>query len=106
MALWGALTLAKWINIQNFSVFGDAKGGIDWVNDFTNFDPPILKNWMCSIIMTINKFQEIQLQHIYREHNSRVDILSKIEIAKDTGRIFLTEFSQGKLINEGHVNFS
>lgn len=96
MALWEVLTMAKWLSIQKFTVFRDAKCVIDWVNDFTNFAPLILKNWMSSIRMAINKFQEIQLQHIYRKQNWRADMLSKRGIAKDTGKIFFTEFSQGK----------
>ena len=106
MALWGVMLVTKWLSIEKITVFDDRKVIIDWVNDFTKFTPSILENWMRSIvIMTIN-FQEVQLQHIYREQNWRADVLSKRGISKVTSNTLFTKFTQGKLVNEGLVSFS
>ena len=36
----------KWLRLERIQVYGDTKGIIYWVKEHTNFNPPILTNWM------------------------------------------------------------
>ena len=45
---------------------------------------------------------QVIFKHIYREHNSLADALSKEAILLDMGHGYYTEFLDGLVINKGH----
>lgn len=104
IALWGVLIGAKWLGLE--SLFGDAKGIIDWVKNYTLFNPPILSNWMRRIQHLVSTFQQIDFGHIYREQNQIVDLLSKQGITKEPGKIHFATFIQDVMTNVECINFT
>lgn len=84
--LWGVLITTKWLMLDKIQVYGVGKWIIHWVNKHTNFNPPILANWMMRIQNLIRTFNHIHFQQIYREWNWTTDLLSKRDISKETGK--------------------
>lgn len=47
--LWEVLIAVKCLRLDKIHGYGDANGIIEWLNQHTNFNPPILENWMITI---------------------------------------------------------
>lgn len=75
--LWGVLFCVKWLSLESLDVFGDTKVVIEWVNERSTLNPPMLSNWMSRIRELIGQFILVTFTHIYKEMNKTTNTLSK-----------------------------
>jgi len=64
-------------NCMHIHIYGDSKIIIDWFNNITIFHTHTLSNILDEINILKAQFIDISCHHIYREHNSSADQLSK-----------------------------
>ena len=60
-------------------------------------------HWSGDIKKMLHGAPQVIFKHIYREHNSLADGLSKKAINLDMGHGKFTEFLDGLVINNGHI---
>ena len=58
--------------------------------------------WCKDIRYLIHMAPQVIFKHVFREHNSLADGLSKKALNLDLGHGYFSEFLDGKAINEGH----
>ena len=86
-ALWTTLKLAKDKQISRSHIYGDSKSVIDWEISKNNIRALHLHNLLNSIHALQPSFEVVSFKHIYREHNSEADTLSKLALAIHPGII-------------------
>lgn len=64
-----------------------------------------LHHWCSRIRNEFKFFQALSLQHIYRENDSLVDILSKQALDTEEGLLIWEEFHSSQLESNGTVHF-
>ena len=75
-ALWATLKLAKDKQIAKLHIYGDSKTVIKWAQGKNNIRAPHLQNFLKAIRSLQSSFEVILFNHIYREFNAEVDMLS------------------------------
>ena len=65
---------------------------------------PTLKHWCDDIIYMLRMVPPVSFNHIYREHNSLADGLSKQALLLDLGSGHFMETMNGLDIREGHFS--
>ena len=75
---------------------------ISWLNRSAALDVPALMHWCKDIKNMLQLAPQVIFKHIFREHNSLVDGLSKQELNLDMGHGFFSENLDGMVINDGH----
>ena len=83
-------------------IFGDSLVIISWVNRITTLDLPTLKHWCDEIFSMLHLALPVSFNHIFREHNTLADGLSKRALNLDMGIGQFTETLDGLVIDEGH----
>ena len=83
-------------------IYGDSLIVISWLNRLLALDVPSLMHWCKDIRYLIHMAPQVIFKHVFREHNSLVDGLSKKALNLDLGHGYFSEFLDGKAINEGH----
>eukprot|EP00253_Pinus_taeda_P019711 PITA_19711 len=78
-------------NCLHIHIFGDSKIIIDWFNNTTECHTHTLRNILEDINILKAQFIDISYQHIYREHNSSVDQLSKEATSLPRGEWLIQE---------------
>ena len=66
-------------------IFGDSFIIISWINRLSALDIPILRHWCEDIRDMLRHAPLVMFKHIYREHNSLVDGLSKSALNLEMG---------------------
>ena len=60
-----------------------------------------LEHWRDHIFEVKTSFLSIKFQHIYREHNTIVDVLSKEALSLEMGKLSFIEILEGETIGSG-----
>ena len=77
---------------------------ISWLNRSTALDVPSLMHWCCDIRHMLQMGPPMIFKHIYREHNSLADVLSKQGLNLDMGVVSFSEHLDGLIVNQGSLN--
>ena len=83
-------------------IYGDSSVIISWLNRLSALEVPALMHWRGDIKNMLHATPQVIFKHIYREHNSLADGLSKEALYLDMGHGHYTEFLDGLVINKGH----
>ena len=65
LSLWGLMWFAKKRGLLEINVYGDAKVGIDWVNDLNDMQSLGIYGWMRRVRSLIKHFHALSFKHIY-----------------------------------------
>ena len=83
-------------------IYGDSLVIKSWLNRLSALDVPDLMHWSRDIKNMLLAAPQVIFKHIYCEHNSLADGLSKEAIILDMGHGYYTEFLDGLVIYKGH----
>ena len=84
---------------------GSSKSITDWARGVTALYFLLLENWIGNVRKLICEFSHITFQHIYRELNDEVDILSKKGIGELDGNIYFKELRDEMLVQSDRLRF-
>lgn len=101
MGAWRAMTLEKSFGIQELHLMGDPLIVINWLKGIGTLQVANLENWKSRIFDLVPFCKSITSAHIYREHNSVANGLSKIAINSPVGHISYNKWTGGQ---EGPIN--
>ena len=76
---------------------------ISWLNRLLALAVPFLMPWCKDIRYLIHMAPQVIFKHVFREHNSLADGLSKKALNLDLVHGYFSKFLDGKAINEGHL---
>ena len=102
LALWSVLRVSHLMGLPIKMIYGDSLVVISWVNRISTLDLPTLKHWCDEIYTMLRLAPPVSFNHIYREHNTLADGLSKKALQLDMGIGYYTESMDGIVIGEGH----
>eukprot|EP00253_Pinus_taeda_P034952 PITA_34952 len=85
-------------NILSIQIFGDSMNVVKWVNGNSCCQNQILKAILDDIVSLKSHFNSCSICHIYKEHNSSVDQLSKTGLQQAMGSWVIEETSLGQII--------
>ena len=77
LALWALLFFSKEIGLPMLHIYGDSSVIINWEKGISTLSSLDLEAWCENIKELTTLFSSIDYQHVYKEYNERVDILSK-----------------------------
>ena len=100
LALWASLRVAKDIGLPYLHIFGDSSVIINWAKRESTLDMVNLEAWCLNTRILMSSFMWVDLSHVYREHNRKVDILSKEGLHLAAGHLLLTEYFGNEIIGE------
>ena len=75
---------------------------ISWLNRSAALDVPALMHCCKDIRNMLQLAPQVIFKHIFREHNSLADGLSKQALKLDMGHGFFSEYLDGLVIDDGH----
>jgi hypothetical protein len=87
--------LAARFNIEALQIFGESKIIIDWLNHRGKLQVVSLLVWKDRIRELQTFFRDISFSHIYRDQNKDTDLLSKIALQKQEGKIAYNHWVDG-----------
>ena len=105
LALWALLLVAKDFGLPNLYVFGDSSVIMNCVNGDSSLNMVNLDAWCYNTKMLISAFTHVDISHVYREYNTRVDTLSKAGLKEDVGYLTLSEICDGEALEEVTMQF-
>ena len=106
LALWTLLSCAKSMGLPHLHIFGDFVVIINWFNHHLALSLLTLDGWCLHIRELESHFIRLSATHIYREHNTYADSLSKEALTLASGHLHFLEFSDGMCIHQGsHILF-
>ena len=82
-------------------IFGDSMVIISWLNRLSALDVPSLMHWCDDIRNMLQIVPPVIFKHIFREHNSLADDLSKQALNLDMGYGTFFESLDGMVIEHG-----
>ena len=85
-------------------IYGDSMVIISWINRLSALDVPTLMHWCKDINNMLSLAPHVIFKHIYREHKTLANGLSKEAIKLDMGHGSFTESLDGLVINDGHFD--
>jgi ribonuclease HI len=97
LGAWATLTLASRLDITYIKVLGDSRIVIHWLNNKGKLQVIALDCWKERIRDLIKNFEEISFTHIIRELNSEVDLLSKMALQQQEGKISYNKWVEGSM---------
>ncbi|XP_025664392.1 uncharacterized protein [Arachis hypogaea] len=81
-ALLGGLTLAREVGATSLEVCSDSQVVTSQVNGSYQARDPLLQKYLEKVRELTRQFQEVTVQHVPRERNTRADLLSKLASTK------------------------
>lgn len=75
----------------SLQVYGDSKISVDWLNSKSSLQNVGLQAVMEQITTMRRSFHLVSFSHIFREHNSKADTLSKAGVSLEAGKIKIQE---------------
>ncbi|XP_015935317.1 uncharacterized protein LOC107461349 [Arachis duranensis] len=81
-ALLGGLTLAREVGATRLEVCSDSQVVTSQVNGSYQARDPLLQKYLEKVRELARQFQEVTVQHVPRERNTRADLLSKLASTK------------------------
>ena len=103
LALWALLKASLMMGIPMHLIDGDSLVIISWLNRLSALDVPSLMHWCNDIRNMIQMAPLVIFKHIFREHNSLADGLSKQALNLDMGYGNFSETLDGMVINHGQL---
>ena len=85
-----------------YMIFGDSLFIISWLNKLSTLDIPSLRHWCDDIRLMLHLDPPVIFKHIFREHNSLADGLSKQALNLEMGYGTFSESLNGLVIEHGH----
>ena len=96
LALWTLLYLAKSLGLPTLHIHGDSTVIINWFNRRSTLSSLALDGW-CQCIYDLEPYIiQLDAVHIFREHNTKADSLSKEALTLASGLLQCTEFTDGE----------
>ena len=83
-------------------IFGDSMVIISWLNRSSTLDVPNLMHWCIDIRKLLHLAPQVIFKHIFQEHNSLADGISKKALNLDLGQGFYSKNLDGLVINDGN----
>ena len=77
LALWAVLKVSLMMGLPMHLIYGDSMVIISWLNRFSALDVPSLMHRCIDIRNMLHLAPPVIFKHIFREHNSLADGLSK-----------------------------
>ena len=105
MALWDLPSASKIMGIPLHSVFGDSLVIITWASGNGTLNIPHLTHWCDEVKDLLLLFPDMNLKHIYREHNQMADSLSKSALSLDSGFGIFQEHFLDMITEHGNFQF-
>lgn len=102
LALWAVLRVCLLMGLPIHLIFGDSMVIISWLNRFSTLDISSLRHWCEDIRNMLHLDPPVIFRHIFREHNSLADDLSKQALNLDMGFGTFSEFLDGLVIAQDH----
>ena len=99
LALWAVLRVSLMMGLPIHLIFGDSMVIISWLNRLSALDVPALMHWCDDIRNMLHFAPRVILKHIFHEHNSMADGLSKQALKLDMGYGTFSETMDGMVIN-------
>ena len=84
-------------------IYGDSLVIISWINRISALDVPTLMQWCNDIRSMLQLVPPVIFKHIFHEHNSLADGLSKQALNLEMGYGNFSETLDGMVINHGHL---
>ena len=101
LALWTLLHHAKCMGLPHLQILGAYAIIINWFNHQSTLSLLTLDGW-CHLIRELDPhFIHPSAIHIYIEHNTFADSLSKEYLTLDLGQLHYLEFTNGDCIHQG-----
>jgi len=94
-AVWTILYWAHHLKLTDLRVFGDSLLVINWLNGSSLIHAKNLVHHCSRVRELITHFEQIQFQHIFRQHNMEADCLSKKGIGCTEGLLQIEEIEDG-----------
>ena len=101
LALWALLRVSELMGLPMHSIFGDSLVIISWLNRLASLNVPSLNHWCDDICAMLSHVPHVIFKHIYREHNSMADGLSKQALKLDMGSGIFSKSLEGMIIDHG-----
>jgi len=94
-AVWSLLFWARHRQIKDIRIFGDSQLVIKWLQGKSAIKAFNLAHRCSNILELTKSFEQIQFEHIYREHNKEADQLSKKGLGCPEGISQIDEIRDG-----------
>ena len=104
LACWALLRVSMMMGIPIQLIYGDSLVIISWLNRSSALDVHSLMHWCFDIRHMLHLGPPMIFNHIYREHNSLADALSKQGLKLDMGVVSFSETLDGLIVNHGNLN--
>ena len=103
LALWMVSFVALKMGLPIMELFGDSMIIVNW--DAKKYDLHVLEleHWCIRVRATLETFQQFNISHIYREHNTLAGMLSKEALHVIEGLLLFEEFVDDLKIGEGSI---
>ena len=101
LALWILLYFAEAIGLLTLHIYGDSSVVINWANNKATLSSSDLGYWCESISRLKDSFHRLDFQHVYKEHITRADGLSKEALSVATGLFSFIETYEEDIIGGG-----
>lgn len=103
LGLWCVLTVANIIGLSDVAIFGDSRVTIKWARGEYALNNIPLFYWCSRIKVLLQQFENLTLDHIYRQFNSMADALSKEAYSRAEGVICWEEHFESMMVDSGLV---
>jgi len=90
VALWGLLLFIAEKQVSVIHIYGDLKTIVDGFSDRSHFNLLELRYWRMCTSELLSIFQDYNIQQIFRESNSMVDLLSKHGLLDEEGYMLVS----------------
>ena len=101
LALWAVLRVSLIMGLPIHLIFGDSMVIISWLNRLAALNVPSLIHWCDDIRNMLQHVAQVIFKHIFREHNSLADSLSKQALKLDMRYGTFSESLDGMVIDHG-----
>ena len=105
LALWAILRVSKLMGLPMHRIFGDSLVIISWLNIIASLNVPSLIHWCDDIHSMLLHVSHVIFKHIYHEHNSMGDGLSKQALKLNMGHGISFESLERMIIDHGQFMF-
>ena len=101
LSLWTVLRVSSMMGLPMHLIYGESMVIISWINRLSALDVPTLMHWCNDIRIMLQMAPLVIFKHIFCEHNSLEDGLSKQALNLDMGYGTFLETLDGMDINHG-----
>lgn len=103
MSLWGGLLAIINLSLQQIYIYGDSKLVVDGINGCINLVDPELQGWFQRASQLWIRLKRPPIKHIFREHNTRADGLSKKGTRAIFGNMQVQHIKDGSMVWENNI---